>query len=284
MMQAREIIIELQNKTISALSWGSPDGKPILALHGWLDNAASFTPLAPYFKNFNFIAIDFPGHGQSSHIAPGSYFHIVDYAADTINIIDKLGWQKCAILGHSLGAAIGSIVAAIIPERITALGLIDGIGLMAMDEKQMPDLMRKSITEHANVPKKKLTHFANKDDAIQARLNVSKIKPASVELLVSRGLKNVDQSFMWSTDPKLLCQPLSMFTETQVEHLLNNITCKTCLLRPSPGWPFDENMFNTRINYIKDIQVHKINGDHHIHMDSPEIVGPLLEEFYNKTV
>jgi pimeloyl-ACP methyl ester carboxylesterase len=284
MLGAQELSIKLPNCTVAALSWGPQDGKPILALHGWLDNAASFIPLARYLKDFRLIAIDLPGHGLSTHLPTGAYFHVVDYVADVINIMDSFGWQECALLGHSLGAGLSSVVAGVIPERIKALGLIDGIGPLTTHEDQIPEVMRKAIEEYANLPNKRLACYETKEDAINARLKASKMKLSSVELLVDRGLKTVKEGFMWRTDPRLLCKPLMMFTENQVAPFLTRVTSKTCLFRPSPGWPFDEKIFTSRINYLQDIEVHRINGDHHIHMDNPEIVGPLLDEFFQRSL
>ena len=45
--QTRERRFEVNGLAISGLSWGDPGETPLLALHGWLDNAASFACLAP---------------------------------------------------------------------------------------------------------------------------------------------------------------------------------------------------------------------------------------------
>lgn len=249
-----------------------------------MDNAASFAPLAPYLKDFRLIAIDFPGHGLSSHAPIGCYFHFVDYIADVINIMDQLSLSKCALLGHSLGAGIASIVAGVVPERVSALGLIDGIGPISVSESQMPDLMRKSISEYSQLSNKQLTHYSNKEEAVLARLSASKMLKTSVELLVSRGLKDTGQGFIWRTDPRLTLKPLVLFAESQIAPFLKNISSATCLLRPAPGWPFDEKVFTNRVNLLQKVEVHRIKGDHHIHMDSPEIVGPILNEFFKRTL
>lgn len=283
-MQIEEFNIKIPNKLIAAVACGPTNAKPILALHGWLDNAASFIPLAAHMPDFRLIAIDFQGHGLSEHAPAGCYFHFEDYIADVINIIDSLGLQQCSLLGHSLGAGIASIVAGVIPERITALGLIDGIGPISINEDQMPEMMRKSINEYAKLAEKKLTLYANKDDAIKARLSASKIQKSSVELLVSRGLKDTGKGFIWRTDPRLMLKPLALFVESQISAFLKNISAKTCLLRPSPGWPFDENLFTSRIHFLKDIEVHRIPGDHHIHMDNPAVVAPILNEFFKRSI
>lgn len=281
MKQIEEITIEVPHYSIAALSWGPKDGKPILALHGWLDNAASFLPLMPYLENFRFIAIDLPGHGMSSHLAQGAYLHLIDYVAHVVNIMDSLGWKKCSLLGHSLGAGVSSMVAGVIPERINELALIDGIGPITSKPEELPILMRNSIEEYSKSAARQPKVFTNKEDAINARLTASKMHLNSVKLLIERGLKTHEKGFTWRTDQRLLFTPLSMLTEDQVRPFLENITCPTTLLRPSPGWPYDEKIFNQRINYIKDISVHRIPGEHHVHMDHPELVGKILEDFFN---
>ena len=56
---------------LAALRGGDPQGPKLLALHGWLDNAASFAPMAAHLAAFDLVALDLPGHGASSHRAEG---------------------------------------------------------------------------------------------------------------------------------------------------------------------------------------------------------------------
>lgn len=57
--------------------WGNEHERPILALHGWQDNAGTWDPLAPLLCNKRpILAIDFPGHGLSSWIPEGIAAHI----------------------------------------------------------------------------------------------------------------------------------------------------------------------------------------------------------------
>ncbi|HBN60384.1 MAG TPA: alpha/beta hydrolase, partial [Halomonas sp.] len=66
--------LSLANGRLAALSWGRQDAPTWLALHGWLDNAASFTRLAPRLVSalgIRIVAIDFRGHGHSAHAPAG---------------------------------------------------------------------------------------------------------------------------------------------------------------------------------------------------------------------
>lgn len=284
MHKAQEIHIQIPSGTIVALSWGPTNGKPILALHGWLDNAASFIPIAKYFKEFRFVALDLIGHGFSSHPPRGAYFHYIDYIADVASVIDQMGWETCSLLGHSLGAGIATILTGTIPERIKTLGLIDGLGPITMDIQQLPDMLHKSLRDYSRLAQKNLPIYKEESEAIQARLSATKMLKSSVELLVTRGLKKVAGGYTWSTDPRLMCSPLIMYSEEQITPFLERIKQETCLIRPSHGFPFDEKMFTTRVQYLDNIEVHKVKGEHHVHMDHPDVVGPILQEFFTRNI
>ena len=82
MMKPREIKLQLPNLKLTAKQWGPESGKPLLALHGWLDNAASFDGLAPLLPELNIVALDLPGHGLSEHKPAGSVYHFIDAVSD----------------------------------------------------------------------------------------------------------------------------------------------------------------------------------------------------------
>ncbi|KAH0616826.1 hypothetical protein JD844_028240, partial [Phrynosoma platyrhinos] len=68
---------------IAAKAWGSPQGRPVLCLHGWMDNADSFSKLIPLLpKDCYYMAIDFAGHGLSSHRPAGCPYYLIDYVSD----------------------------------------------------------------------------------------------------------------------------------------------------------------------------------------------------------
>ena len=71
-----ELAIPAPWGTISAKTFGSPFGKPVLAVHGWMDNAGTFDRLVPLLpKSIYFVAVDLPGHGRSSHLPAGVPYH-----------------------------------------------------------------------------------------------------------------------------------------------------------------------------------------------------------------
>ena len=109
-----EFALDLPLGRIAGLRGGTPGAPRVLALHGWLDNAASFVPLAAEFErsglHIELVAPDLPGHGRSAHLAPGADYSFAGALHAVLDIADALGWDQFALLGHSMGAGIASLV------------------------------------------------------------------------------------------------------------------------------------------------------------------------------
>ena len=73
MNQASEIRLDTTQGALAGLAWRREGAPRVLCLHGWLDNAASFVPLAPLLDRLDVVALDLPGHGHSEHRHPIRY-------------------------------------------------------------------------------------------------------------------------------------------------------------------------------------------------------------------
>ena len=82
-VEGEEIQLTMPWGQVSGLSFGPTEGMPVLALHGWLDNANSFHELAAYLPpTVRFVAVDLPGHGFSSHRPVGAKYTFVDWVRE----------------------------------------------------------------------------------------------------------------------------------------------------------------------------------------------------------
>ena len=118
LMKASPVNIHMPWGTMEGLHWARPGAAKVLCLHGWLDNAASFVPLAPFLKDFDLLALDFSGHGFSSHRPETSRYYFPDYIFDIDAAMHQLGWHQCHLIGHSMGGGVASCLAAALPERV----------------------------------------------------------------------------------------------------------------------------------------------------------------------
>jgi pimeloyl-ACP methyl ester carboxylesterase len=109
---------------------GDPDGVPVLYLHGTPDSRMSRHPddgLAAA-AGVRLLALDRHGYGGSDPLPPGtgaSWPGVV--AADTSAVLDALGIERCGVLAWSGGTLTAVALAALIPERVTALAIVAGL-------------------------------------------------------------------------------------------------------------------------------------------------------------
>src|SRR3954469_23206577 len=151
-MSPRDIDIALPHLRLAARAWGDPALPKLLALHGWLDNAASFDRLAPLLcGDFHIVALDLPGHGRSAWRAPGAWYHYVDYLGDVLAAADALGWDRFGLLGHSLGGAIASMLAGVEGDRVERLLLIEALGPMSLAAEQTLAHLKRSLSERGQL-------------------------------------------------------------------------------------------------------------------------------------
>ncbi|XP_040089102.1 serine hydrolase-like protein 2 isoform X2 [Oryx dammah] len=135
---------------IAAKAWGSHQAAPVLCLHGWLDNANSFDRLIPLLpKDFYYVAMDFGGHGLSSHYSPGFPYYHQNFVSEVRRVAAALKWNRFSLLGHSFGGTVGGMFSCIFPEMVDKLILLDS-SPFALDTNEMDNLLtyKRRAMEH----------------------------------------------------------------------------------------------------------------------------------------
>ncbi len=89
-----------------------PNVKPIVALHGYLDNSNSFLPLSHYLTKHGYyvISVDLPGHGFSSHLPNGIQYTPKIVLTAIRRVINYFHLKHYVLLGHSYGSLMGMMV------------------------------------------------------------------------------------------------------------------------------------------------------------------------------
>ncbi len=99
--------------------------RKLLGIHGITANAVSLRAVARQLgPDFTLVAPDLRGRGGSQHL-PGPY-GMRAHAADCAAVIHALGSQPMAVLGESMGAYVGVVLAAQHPRLVRRLVLADG--------------------------------------------------------------------------------------------------------------------------------------------------------------
>ena len=276
-----ELFIQTSNLKLGALSSGDKSEPPVIALHGWLDNAASFIPIAEFMTGFHLVALDLPGHGKSEHRCGVNAYHFVDYAADVVLAADALGFEHFSLLGHSLGAGVAGLVASVAPERIKRLALVEGLAPVTGRPDDVCNQLRKHI-DKARDARRTPSVYLNKDEAVVARQNAGDFSLASAELIAERNLVAGEDGFRWHTD-RCLRQPSPVYlSEDHVKAYLKKIECETLLVRSSNGIIMNWDSLRGREPYVENLTLVDIEGGHHCHMDDPQSVAEHVVPFLSR--
>lgn len=280
----RDVAIDIPGRRLAALAREPRGATRVLALHGWLDNAASFSALAPLIDDVELIAVDLTGHGQSDHMPAGCWYHHVDVVDEVIAILDALGWERATLLGHSMGAAAAALVAAARPDRVDALWLIEALGPISTEASQSLALLRRSQAQRRERGSRGLRTFAGLADAVAARQQVSTLSTASAMALVERGTRPVEGGWQWSSDSRLTLASAQRATQAQVVAWLGGIECATLLVLAEPAATFLlPDAIAERVAVVRDLQRVRIPGGHHLHMDDPGPVAAAIAAFRKRT-
>jgi pimeloyl-ACP methyl ester carboxylesterase len=283
MSAVHEIHLPTGRGEIAALRAGDPQGPKLLALHGWLDNAASFEPLFDALAAFDVVALDLPGHGASSHRLEGYDYVYVDWLHDVLDVLDALDWPRAHLLGHSMGATIASTLAAAAPERVEKLALIEGLGPLGGSAESAGTRLREAVAARRALdarrdrPERVIPSVAA---ALTARLMATPMRAEDAERIVRRNLRDVPGGYAWRSDARLRLPSSTRLPEPAIRAILASIEAPTLLVAASPAPPyFPPTMRAERAACVRDLRIVEIDGGHHLHMERADVVGPLLRDF-----
>ncbi|MFI6359875.1 alpha/beta fold hydrolase [Streptomyces sp. NPDC050743] len=100
------------------------DGPPLLLVHGWPETWYAWRLVMPTLaRNFTVLAVDQRGIGLSDK--PNDGYDTRTLAGDLVALMDALGHEKFAVVGHDTGMPIGYALAADHPDRVDRLAVAE---------------------------------------------------------------------------------------------------------------------------------------------------------------
>ncbi|TMW46333.1 hypothetical protein DOY81_008587 [Sarcophaga bullata] len=301
----KELEIPLSMGIIAARWYGNQNERPIIALHGWQDNAGTFALLAPILcKQVAILAIDLPGHGRSSHFPNGCIYHTQDFVRVLRELIQFYKLPKISLMGHSMSCAVIYQYASLYPESVDIIISIDvlhtryfkldqQIGMLKFFlEKFLKDTERKQETKNksnAEPPCYTLEEMAkalhlgseksvdlDKTKYILER-NIRPSRKQSDKFNFSRdtGIKYLLENY---TEPKL--------TEAMAKRICN---IKWLVLKAEHSYHINEDNPTTQMVFKilkennRDFFYYVLPGvKHHCHLNNSEMVAEYILPFLKK--
>lgn len=107
--------------------YGPPDGNPLVLFHGTPGSRYTVVPASSLLDEYGIrlISLERPGFGRSTFDPDRE---ILDWPADVEEAADSLELDQFILPGGSGGGPYVLACAACIPERLTAVGVVSGIG------------------------------------------------------------------------------------------------------------------------------------------------------------
>jgi pimeloyl-ACP methyl ester carboxylesterase len=121
---------------------GPSDGRPVLLLHGWPYDIHTYVDVAPLLaaKGYRVIVPYLRGYGTTRFLRDDTVRNGQQsvVAVDAVALMDALGIEQAVLGGCDWGARTADIVAALWPDRCTALVSVSGYLIGSQEANKMP--------------------------------------------------------------------------------------------------------------------------------------------------
>ncbi|CAH0715750.1 unnamed protein product, partial [Brenthis ino] len=274
--------------------WGPRNKQPLIAIHGWQDNAGTWDNLIPLLSaNMSVLCIDLPGHGLSSHYPTGMLYYIFwDGVVLLRRIVKHFKWEKISLMGHSLGGALSFMYAASFPDEVDRIICIDiaspAVRPPAHMVQNTAGMIEKNL-EYENLPEDKIPCYDYKEmiDIVCFAYKGS-VSRENCEVLMKRGMAPTPahmkkKGYYFKRDPRLKVAGLGMMSiETALEYA-GNVKCKVLNIRAIPGQKWERiDYYLEVIKKLKktaDVSYVEVEGTHHVHLNAPQNIVTYIEDF-----
>jgi pimeloyl-ACP methyl ester carboxylesterase len=270
-----------------------------------MDNAGSFDVLGHALASTGteIVAIDLPGHGQSSHrpyAIPFGY-DWYNYTVATAAALDQLGWRRFNLVGHSMGAGIAAMVAGIvcipsadveaacsatdIPQNpknnerpvLEKLVFIEGLGPISRPTSRSCATLARHVQVASTLLSKRRKRgsrvYESIQEAVDARIRTVERHPGNqsisaeaAKMIVNRGVLAQGGGFVFTHDIGILPTQAVYADEEAVESYLKAISgakVPTLLLTAERGWPFPKESISARMALLEGLESHCIANCSH---------------------
>jgi esterase len=256
--------------------YGHDDNPKLVFLHGLMGFASNWRSIAREFESsYQILLYDQRGHGKS--FKPSSGYGTAEYAQDLITILDELGWDRCHLVGHSMGGRVAVETAHLYPERVEKLVIAD-IGPVS-DMQSMT-----AIEEKINgVP----VPFENRNAARSYFDNVflQRYHSETLKQFFYANLEEkVDRTFDWKFSKHGILETIWKARAVQQWRQFESLNMPTLLLRGQLSDDLPEELYEEILQRNPKIIGKVISGaGHWIHAEEPQLVVRAIDDFFKES-
>lgn len=286
---------------LNVLEIGAPAGLPIVCVHGLRDSPHALTPVfsrAWEELPYRVLLPELRGHGLSG---PTSAYAMSNFILDVFDVLDHAGVNEFALFGHSLGGHVVTKLAAMWPERVRALIVVEGLGPPSRphegDERTEVQSYRLMLEQraHLRIPKP-MPDLA--EAARRLRRNNPRLDPEEATRLAPHLTRKApgDAGLIWSFDTRAA----SVFvgnSHRDNQKFWRQVQAPTCIISGNLAheyWGREMSAENytgryadgelaSRVAQFKNHEHHGFDqSGHMVHYDEPDRLGQTIRAFLEK--
>lgn len=277
-INTRRQTLKLPQLDLSYLEWNQ--GKePLLLLHGLADNAIVWASLAEYLSDrYHIIAPDLRGHGESGK--PDHGYSCDDIIADLEALMQHKGWNSAHIIAHSWSAKVAAVWAREQPERFRSLVLVDPAFI-----SKMPTWMKISFPFFYKTLSflKIMGPFTSYEAAEKVARQLKQFRGWShFQQMVFHSAIEQKKDGSWGS--KFIVEARNQVFDDvlKVAGLTQLIEIPTLFLQPETGINRSAPQLQPYRNYLKNLQISKVPGNHWPFLVEAEAFNQAVAEFLEK--
>ena len=249
--------------------------KTILCLHGRWGRGKTWSGfMERYQDRYRIIAPDQRGHGLSDKPLTG--YTGEDLATDACELIKQLNCAPVIVVGHSMGGKVAAHLAALYPQLVKALAILDETSEGNPDASVCPIEEAPTVDEFtANWP----TPYATYEDAIS---DLRQRFPRETNLQYFKdSLTETPQGYDFLFSRRAMAA-LAHYNRDW-HHLLSRIACPTLLVRAADSWCLSKEASDRMVSTIRDVTYFEVpDSDHMVYADNDDAFYPPFEQFLKR--
>ena len=212
-----DLTIEAAGFTFRGLGSGTPDGRPVLLLHGFPQTSWSWRNQLQALGDAGYRAVAFDQRGYSPGARPlavGDYA-IDNLVSDVLRVADSLGMSSFDLVGHDWGGMVAWAVAGLHPDRlrsVTVLSTPHPLAFGAALSEEGSDQQQRSsyitVFRQEGVAEQALLGEDGSGDGLRAMFAASGLASQDVEVFVKA-----------MTEPGALTAALNWYRATEIDSM-----------------------------------------------------------------
>ena len=267
--------------------WGAANGRaPLVLLHGWQDSGETFQILVDRFREDRpAVAVDWRGFGDSGWAPDGYWFP--DYLADLDALLTQLvAGEPARIIGHSMGGNVACLYAGLKPERVRSVVNLEGFGLPRTSPSQAPERLRTWL-DQVKSPTASKDYGSMAELASLIRKRYPRFSEPQASLVANAwGRLTEDGRVHLKADPRHRWVNPVLYRREEAEACWREVKAPVLMLLGEEseylGGLGEEGTDAAMRAMIPGMELIRVAGaGHMLHIEKPEAVAALIEQFLN---